>query len=443
MAGGFPRPVYSACLSWLTPALACSSHGLGGPEEEQALRALERMLQQKERHLEGQQAKLAAWAAELQRREAALAWQQAQLAGRPGEAAGAAGVAAAAAVAASPGSSLGPPLEPILSASPVLPGGHATPPSARPATPSSASPLYAARAGLAAQPQAEQQQQQQASPAALFGGGGGSPGALPDSPAVPGEWTEEFEPGVLLSFAAEGGARKLRRIRFSRSLFSADSAKQVGCAAVGWFAPRHVNFGAQQRLLCCVPLLCAATGSYECLCTQRPKTLYLPAPQWYEANKHRLQATGTPHAGAAAPSLGAATDVSSSQAGSQPGTPLAAAAGEQPAAQQQAGEQQQQHQQAGSDMQSTSEGCCSRPGTAVPAAAGLLHYRQSSRNLSFDARELAAFHERLAAQAAGEGVPRPGVHSRPSRLSAVGKPGAGAAAPACVIANSAAGSGGA
>ena len=209
---------------------SCSSSAVGGPEEEQALRALERMLQQKERHLEGQQAKLAAWAAELQRREAALAWQQAQLTGRPGEAAGTAGGAAAAAAAASPGSSLGPPLEPIPSASPVLRGGHATPPSARPATPSSASPLYAARAGLAAQPPADQQQQQ-ASPAAVFGGGGGSPGALPDSPAVPGEWTEEFEPGVLLSFAAEGGARKLRRIRFSRSLFSADSAKQVGWAA--------------------------------------------------------------------------------------------------------------------------------------------------------------------------------------------------------------------
>ena len=183
------------------------------------MRALERMLQQKERHLEGQQAKLAAWAAELQRREAALAWQQAQMLDRGSEAPGAA-------PAASPGSSLGPPLEPIPSTSPVLPAGHAgTPPSARPATPSSVSPLYAARAGLGVQ---QTEQQQTASPAAVNGGGSGSPGALPDSPAVPGEWTEEFEPGVLLSFAAEGGAKKLRRIRFSRSLFSADSAKQVG-----------------------------------------------------------------------------------------------------------------------------------------------------------------------------------------------------------------------
>ncbi len=225
-------PLTTACFSSYpsSPAL-CSSTGTAGPEEEQALHALERMLQQKERHLEGQQAKLAAWAAELQRREAALVWQQAQMAGRALGAAGAAATAApaAAAAAASPGSSLGPALEPIPSASPVLPAGHAaTPPSARPATPSSVSPLYAARAGLAGQEQQPTVEQQTASPAALFGGGSGSPGALPDSPAVPGEWTEEFEAGVLLSFANEGGAKKLRRIRFSRSLFSADSAKQAG-----------------------------------------------------------------------------------------------------------------------------------------------------------------------------------------------------------------------
>ena len=39
--------------------------------------------------------------------------------------------------------------------------------------------------------------------------------------------------GVFLTFAAEGGAKKLRRIRFSRSLFTADSAKQVWGVGVG------------------------------------------------------------------------------------------------------------------------------------------------------------------------------------------------------------------
>ena len=154
---------------------------------------MERMLQQKEQHLEGQQAKLAAWAAELQRREAALAEQQARLAGRPGEAAPPAPAAAPTSAECSP-------------------------------APGAASPGLGSvmAAGLAAMQQ--RRAQQQASPAA---GGGSGPGTAPDSPAAPGEWTEEFEPGVLLSFATEGGARKLRRIRFSRSLFSAESAKQV------------------------------------------------------------------------------------------------------------------------------------------------------------------------------------------------------------------------
>ena len=167
--------------------------------------------------------------------------------------------------------------------------------------------------------------------------------------------------------------------------------------------------------------------------------------QWYEANKHRLaQATDTPPAGTA-PSLGPATDVSSSLAGSQPSTPLAAATDEHGSLQQQAAEQQQaaseQQQEAGSSGQpaAASKASGGRPGTANPAVAGLLHYRQSSRNLSFDARELAAFHERFAAQAASEaGQPPAGQHARPSRLSAVGKP--AAAAPACVVASSAAGS---
>ncbi len=173
-------------------------------------------------------------------------------------------------------------------------------------------------------------------------------------------------------------------------------------------------------------------------------SLVSPAPQWYEANKHRLaQAAGTPHAGTA-PSLGAATDVSSSAAGSQPGTPLAAAGSEQRAVQPQAGEQPEQ--QAGEQQQPagpTSGQPAGKPSSGKlaaalpPGAAGLLHYRQSSRNLSFDARELAAFHERLSAQAASEAGQVAAVqqHSRPSRLSAVGKP--AAAAPACVVASSA------
>lgn len=33
--------------------------------------------------------------------------------------------------------------------------------------------------------------------------------------------------GVFLTFTTEGGAKKLRRIRFNRSLFSATSAKEV------------------------------------------------------------------------------------------------------------------------------------------------------------------------------------------------------------------------
>lgn len=268
------------CFTLSSSPVLCSSTSTAGPEDEQALHALERMLQQKERHLEGQQAKLAAWAAELQRREAALVWQQAQMAGRALDGAGAAATvapaaAAMAAAAASPGSSLGPPLEPIPSASPVMPAGHAaTPPSARPATPPSVSPLYAARAGLAAQEQQPTADQQQtASPAAMFGGGSGSPGALPDSPAVPGEWTEDFEPGVLLSFATEAGAKKLRRIRFSRSLFSADSAKQVGLGllAIAWWAcergcvARHPVHYMHRAMSCCASMLAV---SYAAGCLQ-------------------------------------------------------------------------------------------------------------------------------------------------------------------------------
>lgn len=132
-------------------------------------------------------------------------------------------------------------------------------------------------------------------------------------------------------------------------------------------------------------------------------------------------------------------------AGSQPGSPLAAAAaGDQGAMQPQAGEQQQQQvgeqqRPAGTSGQQAGKASSGKLGAAMPAAAGLLHYRQSSRNLSFDARELAAFHERLSAQAASEaGQPAAVQHSRPSRLSAVGKP--AAAAPACVVASSAASS---
>ena len=79
--------------------------------------------------------------------------------------------------------------------------------------------------------------------------------------------------------------------------------------------------------------------------------------QWYDEHKSCLAQPSTPPAAPLGHLQGAAAAATT--------TPFA------PAEQQQ---RQQQH----------------------AVASSLLHYRQSSRNLSFDARELAAFHRRLA-----------------------------------------------
>lgn len=81
-----------------------------------------------------------------------------------------------------------------------------------------------------------------------------------------GECIEELEPGVLLTFSAEGTTKKLRRIRFSRSVFTTDSAKQVGGRAADRDDPPALQPEGQPLLFRLAPL---------CL-------------QWYDANKHRL-----------------------------------------------------------------------------------------------------------------------------------------------------------
>lgn len=138
--------------------------------------------------------------------------------------------------------------------------------------------------------------------------------------------------------------------------------------------------------------------------------------QWYEANKHLLaQPTSTPRP--AALNGGPLLPASSGSLGSasQPGTPVSLPGGQQasqapPAAQAPAHAPQQRD---GGDA-------------AGGAGAGLLHFRQTSRNLSFDARELATFHERLQALASQQGGGAAGAgpsglppQHRPSRLSQV------------------------
>lgn len=256
------------------------------------------MLAKKEALLEGQQQKLAAWAEELRRRELLLAQQKARLEGRTVGGAGLAGSSAAAGGGLAVGGGRGgsahsvsfSPVErrplqpPIPCESPVIagrpgPAGAAASPVPRCAVDESAAVTPTSNGGVA--------------PAvAELDGGGGTPG----TPALPGEWQEEYEPvraiqggfcpcvrrqvgaqeiqarvcqprwlgwppafhprnvpgciakasasplpgqptprpappappqGVHLTFASEGGVTKLKRIRFSRSLFSAESAKQV------------------------------------------------------------------------------------------------------------------------------------------------------------------------------------------------------------------------
>ncbi|KAL4459113.1 hypothetical protein ABPG75_013978 [Micractinium tetrahymenae] len=346
------------------------------PEEDQhtQLAAMEQMLAKKEALLEGQQQKLTAWAAELQRRELLLAQQKARLEGRAGGSGGLAGSSAAAGGLAGGGGrggsahsvSFSPvessPLQPpIPCESPVIVGRPGTAGAAAAASPllrrgvEEGAVTPPSNGGVSVGPDRD--------------GGGGTPG----TPALPGEWQEEFEPGVHLTFTSEGGVTKLKRIRFSRSLFSADSAKQ-----------------------------------------------------WYEANKHLLaQPSSTPRL--AALNGGGLLPTSSGSLGSssQPGTPHSL-----PAAGQQA-PQAPPAAQAPANAPQQREGGGAGVSASAAVQAGLLHYRQTSRNLSFDARELATFHERLqslasqhaqqqggapahAAGAASSGLPP--MH-RPSRLS--------------------------
>lgn len=118
--------------------------------------------------------------------------------------------------------------------------------------------------------------------------------------------------------------------------------------------------------------------------------------QWYEVNKHRLaQPTGTPRVAGGAPTppapaaAAAAADGTGTAGGSRPGTPLALPAGPPPPVQgPEEGRGQKGQAANGAAHLAASE-------AEAQAVAGLLHYRQTSRNLSFDARELAAFNERL------------------------------------------------
>lgn len=158
------RPQTSPPTSRPGPRHPSQAPSPAAAQEEQALHAMEQMLRKKEAHLEGERAKLAAWAAELQRREAQLQ------------------AAAAPAAPADNGR---------MSAALQQPG---------PAAASSARPSAS------------------------------SSSATQDTAASEaGEFTEEFEPGVFLTFGQgdPAGKRTLRRIRFSRALFTAESAKQV------------------------------------------------------------------------------------------------------------------------------------------------------------------------------------------------------------------------
>ena len=183
---------------------------------------MQQLLAKKEAHLEGQQAHLAAWAAELQHREAQLAAQQARLEGR------------AVHFAALPGSVGSSPLmQPIPSDSPVLlgRGGTAVHASAPASSAAASSPLV--RRALAEAAGAVTPTINGGAAVAVGGSGAGTP----TTPALPGEWQEEFEEGVHLTYTSdtiEGGATKLKRIRFSRTLFTAESAKQVKGAGVAW-----------------------------------------------------------------------------------------------------------------------------------------------------------------------------------------------------------------
>lgn len=170
---------------------------------------MEQLLAKKEALLEGQQQKLAAWAAELQRRELALAQQKAQLQGRPGTGGGLAGSSAAAGGGLAVGAgrvgsahsvSFSPvqttPLQPPIPCdSPIIVG--------RPG---------AAGAGAAASPALRRAVEEAAAVTPTSAGGlpaaterdGGTPG----TPALPGEWQEEFEPvrrGRATSFSCQQG----------------------------------------------------------------------------------------------------------------------------------------------------------------------------------------------------------------------------------------------
>lgn len=170
------------------------------------------MLAKKEALLEGQQQKLAAWAEELRRRELLLAQQKARLEGRTGGGAGLAGSSAAAGGSLAVGGGRGgsvhsvsfSPVErrplqpPIPCESPVIagrpgPAGAAASPVPRCAVDESAAVTPTSNGGVAPA-------------AAELDGGGGTPG----TPALPGEWQEEYEPvravqGEPLSLCTEAG----------------------------------------------------------------------------------------------------------------------------------------------------------------------------------------------------------------------------------------------
>eukprot|EP00887_Chlorella_sp_A99_P006935 scaffold2.g6935.t1 len=306
-------------------------------EHEASLRAMEQALAKRQQHLESQQQQLAQWAAELQRREAELARRHAALVG--GGSSGAHGGGAAAAAA-------GPGLEPVSYSSPGGAGAGASDLSLVMGTPkASGGGLGAAGSGGIAAGQATPGGAAPAGSGAAAAGGG-TPGGGGDRE----EYTEEFEEGVFLTFTAEaeGGGRRLKRIRFSRTRFDKEAASQ-------WYELNKGRLGAQ-------PTGALRAGSAQ---------LVTPA---------RVALAPAPAAAAAAPPAGEARG--------------ACAGGE-------------------------------RGGAPPPHAGGVeqllanLHHRQTSRNLSFDARDLADFHERLMAAQAAEGGGG-GARLPPSRLARPG-----------------------
>lgn len=181
-------------------SVSFSEAGSGRPSEDagSGLRAMEAELARRQAALENQQRQLAQWAAELARREAELA--QRQGGGTP-----------PAAVQPSPPSAAAARAQAVLLQSPMVQRAMA------------GEPAFALAMGTPkhlAQQASGREDAAACTPTAAAAQGG--EGALR-------EWTEEFEEGVWTTWQLDDrGGKKLRRIRFSRTLFDKERASQVG-----------------------------------------------------------------------------------------------------------------------------------------------------------------------------------------------------------------------